>query len=232
MLFVRQNMIWIIIISLGILGLLGWAFFESNNLSKPKPGVEAIQEGRNHIPHGSKTDYKFNPPTGGDHYADWITKGFFDEPREDGSIVHSLEHGYVVINYDCEKKVGFNFNLVQEVYAHTEVPESTNSAEGSNADDKGRTAMTQGSPGVAIMKLADMPETFRNGSCDNLKNRLREIYNLSQHKLIVQPRVGMDSSVVLTAWGRFLKLNSVDEKQIKDFISAFRDHGPESTVEP
>lgn len=230
MIFIRQNLVWIILVGISILGLLGWAFLESNNLSKPKPGVEAIQEGRNHIPHGSKTDYKFNPPTSGDHYADWITKGFYDEPREDGSTVHSLEHGYVIINYNCEQKLGFNLNLISEAHAHSEVPESTDSAE--NLDDKGRTAMTQGSQGVAIVKLANMPEPFRDGNCNGLKDQLKKVYDSNQHKLIVQPRIGMDSPIILTAWGRFLKLNSVDGKQIKEFLSAFRDKGPESTVEP
>lgn len=232
MIFIRQNLIWIILIGGSILGLLVWIFIESNNLSKPKPGEETLQEGRNHIPHGNPTDYKFNPPTGGDHYADWITKGFYDEPREDGSLVHSLEHGYVVINYNCEKKIGFNFSLVPEAFAHTEVPESTDSAQSPNLDDKGRVAMTQGSEGVATVRLENMPESFRNGSCDNLKNQLKDLYNSNKHKLIVQPRIGIESPIILTAWGRTLRLNNVDNKAINEFIDAFRDKGPESTVEP
>lgn len=213
----------------GAFALLGWVFFESYNQTKPKPGIEALDEGRNHIPHGSKTNYKFNPPTGGDHYADWITKGFYDEPREDGSLVHSLEHGYVIINYDCEQRLAFKFEFISSAYAHTEVPESTSSA---SAESAGGATMQGGSEGVATMKLSNMPEAFRNGSCDNLKNQLKNFYNSSQHKLIVQPRIGMDSPIILTAWGRMLKLNNLDEKKIKEFLSAFIDKGPEKTVEP
>lgn len=233
MIFIRRNLIWIVIGVVGTVALFGWVFFESHNQTKPKPGIEALDPGRNHVPHGQRLEFKFNPPTGGDHYADWITKGFYDEPREDGSLVHSLEHGYIIINYDCEKKLGFNFKLIDGVFAHEEVPDSTNSAtSSSDVDSLGRVKMEGGSEGVSTMALANMPEVFRNGSCDSLKNQLKDIYNQNQHKLIVQPKLGMESPIILTAWNRMLKLNNVDKNQIKEFIEAFRDKGPEKTVEP
>lgn len=222
MIFIRKNLVWTIVGAVGIMALLGWVFFESYNQTKPKPGIEALDEGRNHVPHGQKVDYKFNPPTGGDHYADWITKGFYEEPRDDGSIVHSLEHGYVVINYDCERPLSF-FNLISTTYAHEE--ESTGSATTSPV-------MGGGSEGILSKKLQNMPEAFRNGSCDNLKNNLKDFYNSNPHKLIIQPREKMDTPIILTAWGRMLKLNSFDERQIKEFINAFEDQGLEKTVEP
>lgn len=232
MIWIRQHLIWVIIGVVGTAALLGWAFFESYNLNKPKPGTESLDEGRNHVPHGQKVDYKFNPPTGGNHYGDWIIKGFYDEPREDGSLVHSLEHGYVVINYDCEKPLQ-SFNLIPSVYAHESVPESTSAATSSGQlDSLGRAAMEGGSAGIPTMKLSNMPAAFRDGSCDNLKNQLKEIYNSNPSKLIIQPRVSMDSPVILTAWGRMLKLNNFDKDKIKEFIDAFRNNGPEKTVEP
>lgn len=231
MLFIRQHLIWIIVAIVGIAGLLGWVIWESHNINKPKPGVEQLQDGRNHVPHGQKVDYKFNPPTSGDHYADWITKGFYNEPRDDGSIVHSLEHGYIVINYDCEQKIGFNFGLIPEVYAHEEATASGTAS--GNIDDKGRAAMTAGSEGVPAISLANMPESFRNGSCDTLKGDLKKVFEeYGPFKMIVQPRVGMDSPIILTAWGRSEKLSSVDKSKIKNFIDALRDQGPEKTVEP
>jgi hypothetical protein len=78
-----------------------------------------------------------------------------------------------------------------------------------------------------------MPKSFSDGSCDSLKSQLKDIYNkFGPHKLIVMPRVGMDSPVILTAWGRMEKLDSLDQKKIKSFIDAFRDNGPEATKEP
>ncbi len=193
--------------------LLAWLFIES---SKPLPGEKVLQDGRNHVAEGSKVDYKFNPPTSGDHYPSWIAKGFYDIPRIDGNLVHSLEHGFIVIWYNCEGKgVGDrDWGIVATAYAQS-------------------TTMTQGSEGSPSAKLEDMPKSFSDGSCDNLKNQLKDIYKkYGPHKLIVTPRVGMDSKIVLTGWARSEKLNTVDQRKIKQFIDAFRDNGPEATNEP
>ena len=93
--------------------------------------------------------------------------------------------------------------------------------------------MTQGSEGSPSASLESMPKVFSDGSCDDLKNKLKDIYNkLGSHKLIIVPRVGMDSPIILTAWGKMLKLDSLDQNQIKSFIDAHRDAGPEATNEP
>ncbi len=66
-------------------------------------------QGRNHIPRGQPHDpYNSNPPTSGPHYADKMIPaqaGFYDESNmlPDEDLVHSEEHGYVIIWYDCTK---------------------------------------------------------------------------------------------------------------------------------
>ncbi len=52
----------------------------------------------NHVPNPT---YKVNPPAGGDHLVNPSPAGKFtaDNAPPDGQIVHSLEHGYVVIWY-------------------------------------------------------------------------------------------------------------------------------------
>ncbi len=192
--------------------LLAWLFMAS---TRPLPGEKALQDGRNHVPEGSKIDYQFNPPTSGDHYPSWITKGFYEETRLDGNLVHSQEHGYIIIWYNCEKKViGYSGQwLVKTV----------------NAQGIG---MTQGSEGSASAKLSDMPKSFSDGSCDNLKKDLKDLYQkFGPHKIIIMPRVGLNSPIILTAWGRMEKLNNVDQKKNKEFIDAYRDNGPEATNE-
>ena len=99
----------IAVVVMGFLGLLIWLFIES---TKPLPGVKLLQDGRDHLAERTKIDYKFNPPTSGNHYASWIKKGFYDEPRADGNLVHSLEHGYVIIWYNCERKVTSDVILI------------------------------------------------------------------------------------------------------------------------
>ncbi len=192
------------------MALLAWLFMMS---TKPLPGVAQLQDGRDHKPEGTKIDYQFNPPTSGDHYASWITKGFYEESRPDPNLVHSMEHGYIIVWYDCTKKFSiFNFQFSINAYAQAN--------------------MTQGSEGTPSAKLSDMPKAFSDGSCDQLKSDLKSLYRGNQHKLIIMPRVGMDSPIILTAWGRMEKLAFVDQAKIKEFINAFRDNGPEQTNEP
>lgn len=212
---------WIIIIAavLLIAGFLAWLFIES---FKPLPGESLLQEGRNHLPEGSKIDYKFNPPTSGDHYPSWISKGFYDEPRMDGNLIHSQEHGYVVIWYNCElgsRVQGLGFSEIAEEMVKPVYAQGLN--------------MTQGSEGSPSATLKDMPKVFSDGSCNNLKNQIKDVLKkYGPHKLIAMPRVGMDAPIILTAWGRMEKLTSVDESRIKKFIDAYRDAGPEATNEP
>ena len=57
-------------------------------------------QGRTHVPAGTQVDYSTTPPTSGPHYGQWTEAGFYEETPPLGSLVHSLEHGHVVIYYD------------------------------------------------------------------------------------------------------------------------------------
>ncbi len=223
---------WLIIgvIVVIMVALLGWLFIES---TKPLPGekinyncdkvidfskVDTKSVGdkcRMHVPDGTALNYPSNPPTFGPHYSSWITKGFYSEPRADGNLVHSQEHGYVIIWYDCERKVtGYRQQgIVSTVYAQT--------------------AMTDGTDGSASATLKQMPKSFSDGSCSSMENQIKDVLQkFGPHKLIAMPRVGMDVPLTLTAWDRIEKLESFNSGKIKAFIDAYRDNGPEQTVEP
>ena len=60
-------------------------------------------QGREHVPRSEwqKFKYNSNPPTSGPHDAVWTKAGVYAKPQGDGHLVHSLEHGYVVISYNC-----------------------------------------------------------------------------------------------------------------------------------
>ena len=59
--------------------------------------------GANHIEEGAEaTDWNSDPPTSGEHYGQWAAAGFYDEAIPDGYLVHDMEHGYVIIYYNCE----------------------------------------------------------------------------------------------------------------------------------
>ncbi len=57
--------------------------------------------GNLHVDPGSEIEYENVPPTSGTHYGgQWENAGFFEEPRPYGTLVHSIEHGAVVVYYD------------------------------------------------------------------------------------------------------------------------------------
>lgn len=57
-------------------------------------------EGAGHVDAGTEVDYGTNPPTSGDHYARSADPGFYEATPPLGNVVHSLEHGHVVVYYD------------------------------------------------------------------------------------------------------------------------------------
>ena len=56
--------------------------------------------GNQHVEEGSELNFSKTPPTGGTHYGSTVNAGFYEEPQPYGSLVHSLEHGAVVVYYD------------------------------------------------------------------------------------------------------------------------------------
>lgn len=81
------------------------------DLSVPLPGDGAIaerevaNEGSEHVPVGTPVPYSANPPASGAHYSGGgiapTAKGFYEEVVPPEVWVHNLEHGDVVVLYDC-----------------------------------------------------------------------------------------------------------------------------------
>ena len=69
--------------------------------------VEEIDPGEPlHEPLGTEIEYSSDPPVGGHHYEVWMDPGLYEEVVEDGYLVHNLEHGYVIIWYNCDDLSG------------------------------------------------------------------------------------------------------------------------------
>jgi hypothetical protein len=58
-------------------------------------------EGASHVPCTSPADYQTVPPSSGNHYPSWAEYGVYPTPIRWGHLVHNLEHGAVVIVYNC-----------------------------------------------------------------------------------------------------------------------------------
>ena len=86
------------VVGLAVLALLG---FGAWNLLRPKPGQSVALQARTHIQvSDSHEPYDTNPPTSGPH-AGTVPANFYDVAPPDENLVHNLEHGYVIIWYDC-----------------------------------------------------------------------------------------------------------------------------------
>ncbi|QDV90786.1 hypothetical protein RAS2_18690 [Phycisphaerae bacterium RAS2] len=62
-------------------------------------------EGATHVPVGTVVTYRTNPPASGPHYSAAgvapVPAGFYEDALGPERWVHNLEHGYVVVLYDC-----------------------------------------------------------------------------------------------------------------------------------
>ncbi|HVJ15023.1 MAG TPA: DUF3105 domain-containing protein [Polyangiaceae bacterium] len=54
-----------------------------------------------HVALCSEVTYATNPPSSGSHYPTWADFGVYDFPLPRGFWVHNLEHGAVVVSYNC-----------------------------------------------------------------------------------------------------------------------------------
>ncbi|MEA3439470.1 MAG: DUF3105 domain-containing protein [Chloroflexota bacterium] len=69
-----------------------------------------VMEDTGHVEEGQDPGpYNSNPPTSGKHYANEYEAGFYEEnspearvPYPEGYLGHNLEHGYVIIWYNCD----------------------------------------------------------------------------------------------------------------------------------
>jgi hypothetical protein len=75
-------------------------------------------EGANHVPDCTPVTYRSNPPSSGNHYSQWAVFRVYTKPVPWGYLVHALEHGAVVISYNCPD------GCPEEVAAATELVQS------------------------------------------------------------------------------------------------------------
>lgn len=70
-----------------------------------------------HVPTDTMIEWSHNPPHSGDHFPIWSTKGEHLDPVERGYWVHNLEHGWVVLVYNCPDTCDAELDVVRAVLA-------------------------------------------------------------------------------------------------------------------
>jgi hypothetical protein len=79
-------------------GALIW--YDSSQSSGPPAGVREFDVTAGEGDHTQDpVDYEQNPPVGGAHNGVWQNAAFYDQPIQNETAVHTLEHGAVWITY-------------------------------------------------------------------------------------------------------------------------------------
>jgi Protein of unknown function (DUF3105) len=124
-----------------------------------------------HLRPGESYTYRDGFPTSGPHDPSWVSPGIYASGQAPTRLVHSLEHGMIVIYHDR-------------------------------------------------LDAAD-------------RNRLEswaKRYDGQWDGIVLVPRPGLGSRLMLTAWGKRLQLETFDAPAAAAFIDAFRGRGPEKRV--
>lgn len=209
--------VWVI-----LLVLSGAGYWLYRNLSAPVPGQAVPDMGRQHVTpeEFAKITFNSNPPTSGSHLPIWVKAGIYDQPQTEGELIHSLEHGYIIISYNCNVhlKTVNGLRLASPIWAHEEEGIASSTA---------LPAVTKEASGSAVNE---------SGACKNLINQLQQLVQSKRlWKLILVPRPQLDTTLALTAWDYLDKFDppagGFDAKRIGRFIDYHRDQGPEKTME-
>ena len=224
---------WKIGLGIAVVAGAGWLAW---TMTRPVPGIRMADQGREHVTPQAVFEFKYNsnPPTSGQHLPTWVKTGVFDVAQSEGELIHALEHGYVIISYNCNvhlkaslpvipanagiqsknwipDQVGDD-KLISKVFAHEE--------EGSSSADFVDPTIATGS----AMNESD--------GCKTLVKQLAEVANQKKFwKLIVVPRPQLDTTIALTAWTYIDKFDQFNKARIERFIDYHRDGGPEKTME-
>ena len=146
------------------------------------------------------TSWDSNPPSSGEHYPIWAAYQAYSTPVPRGYYVHDLEHGGVVIVYNCA--VGD---------AGQEVPLDT-----SDGGDAGAGPC----PSVAAQLQAIIDAFPNDPKCDPSQGQPRV-------RFVLTPDPLLDVPVAATAWGWTYKADCVDPATLSKFAKDHYDQGTE-----
>lgn len=215
----RQKLIIGSMIGFGLFIVAISIFFIIKEVTKPLPGTAVKELGRDHVLDIADIAYTSKPPTSGPHFAIWAKRGVYTELISDGYLIHSLEHGYIIISYNCGTLSNdANYHPLHKGDPLSKLP---------IVPQDQMAPFTSSNPPAKIVAL---PKEFSSDSCKTMVHDLSSFLNDYQ-RIIIVPRPDLDAKIVLTAWGRIEKFNSIDKEKMNQFIAALHNKGPEATVE-
>lgn len=185
-------------------------------------------EGQTHVPEGTPVTYGSNPPSSGNHYPIWANFQEYSTPVPDGYLVHSEEHGAVLLLYNCALPTQLDADAGGGVG-----DDDAGGGEG-GADDDGGGPVTGDDAGPALTGCAATLEGMRairdaipdDLSCD--PNGAPPV----RVRVIIAPDPELDVPVAAAAWGWTYRANCFDEPTLAQFVNDHYAQGPEQLCAP
>lgn len=105
----QRRLTYLIVGVVVVAALAGLGFLLANTLRAPLGEAISEMADTSHVAEGTDPGpYNSDPPTSGRHYPGTYPAGFYDQADlealptlHEGFLVHNLEHGYVILWYNC-----------------------------------------------------------------------------------------------------------------------------------
>lgn len=237
----KPRRVWPVLIGIVLVVTVGyWLIGDKETVEEAPLLARSVEsQGADHVADISEISYNSNPPTSGPHFPVWAKRGVYDRMLSDGYLIHSLEHGYVIISYDCIKlKAG---GWVKTVFAHEtgelhEEPFVETATESASQKPLTLLKITPSqekswfTPEGAPEEEVELPQEFVSDSCKSMVDELATLLDKYQ-RLIIVPRIGMESAIAITAWTKIDTMDTLDISRIERFAREYHNKGPEKTME-
>ena len=123
-----------------------------------------------HLPAGQPVSYPSTPPYGGAHWGQPLRCGIYDQEQRFEPMVHTMEHGAVILYYQPLVLAADNVAEIR----------------------------------VVVSRL------LQDGA-----------------RMILTPSSQLSDPLVLSSWGRLLRMQALDEAVVEGFVDAFEGDAPE-----
>ena len=157
-----------------------------------------------HIALGTDVTYSSNPPSSGPHYPIWAAFQEFATPVDRRNYVHDLEHGAVVLLYNCAL-----------------LPGSDAGGDGGDGGDGGGDAAAPSSCAAVVQGLRDLMNALPADPICNVEAGVRRRVVLTPDPLLTVP-------VAAAAWGWTYRAQCLDPGTLDAFARAHYAHAPEN----
>lgn len=127
----RLGRIAALLVAFVLLAVLAFTAFTTSlfGLAAPTIGQAMPLEGQEHVPEGTAIAYRSRPPTSGPHFGAWYPSyGVLEQEVPPGNWVHNLEHGAIVLLYNCPEGCPDLVSQIREL--HPTLPRGRNARRG------------------------------------------------------------------------------------------------------